>query len=77
MTLTSIEKETVLKYLKNGKEVASAASCVIDHNNSHITKIPLVAFSDGFFQWTTEDIYNLEKNNELFDDKIIKYILNN
>ena len=77
MTLTAIEKETVLKYLKNGKEVASAASCVIDHNNSHNTQIPLVALSDGYFQWTTEDIYNREKNNELFDDKLIKSILKN
>ncbi len=75
MILTVIEKKKTLDYLKSGNEIAVAAGYVIDHKTQKLTRIPLIALSDNVSDWTTEDIYNMEHNDEIFNEEIIKRIL--
>lgn len=75
--LTEKDKNKVLAYLKDGEEIAVAPGYVQNHVTGSYTRIELVAYSDGTFDWTSEDIYNLEVNNEIFHKKLIKHILKN
>lgn len=75
MILSFIEKKNALDYLKSGNEIAAAAGYVTDHKTKKLTKIPLVALSDNISDWTTEDIYNMEYNDEIFCEEIIERIL--
>jgi len=75
MVLAVNEKRLVLNYLNSGEPIAAAAGCVLNHNTNEYTNIPLIALSDGKNTWTSEDIYNLEKNDEVFDKLLIQHIL--
>lgn len=72
--LTKSEKRIVLAYLNNGKVVA-AAGMAVDHLTKKHTDIPLLAYTDGKSEWTSEDIYNLDVNGEIFNEKLINRIL--
>ena len=76
MTISLTEKKKVLEYLKGGEEVATAAGYVMDHKKNEYTKIPLVLLSNNVFEWTSEDIYNFDLYDEIFNNKLIKFILN-
>lgn len=54
--LTKSEKKIVLAYLNNGKVVAAAAGMAVDHLTKKHTDIPLLAYTDGKSEWTSEDI---------------------
>lgn len=73
--LTKSEKKIVLAYLNNGKVVAAAAGMAVDHLTKKHTDIPLLAYTDGKSEWTSEDIYNLDINGEIFNEKLINRIL--
>ena len=69
------EKERILAYLNAGEEIAVGAGCVMNHVNGEYTQIELIAYTDGVYDWTNEQIYNFEKNDEVFDEKLFDYIL--
>lgn len=74
-TLTKSEKKIILAYLNNGKVVAAAAGMAVDHLTKKHTHIPLLAYTDGKSEWTSEDIYNLDVNGEIFNEELINHIL--
>ena len=69
------EKEKILAYLNSGEEIAVGAGCVIDHADGEYTQIELIAYTDGVYYWSNEQIYNFEKNDEVFDKELFEYIL--
>ena len=75
MSLAVDEKRLVLNYLNSGEPIAAAAGCALNHTTNEYTDIPMIALSDGKNTWTSEDIYNLEKNDEVFDELLIQHIL--
>ena len=75
MLLAANEKRIVLNYLNSGEPIAAAAGCVLNHTTNEYTEIPMIALSDGKNTWTSEDIFNFEENDEVFDLLLIQYIL--
>lgn len=75
MILSEQERNKVLQYLKSGEVIAAAPGYVQNHVTGGYTRINLLAYSDGTHDWTSEDIFNFENNNEDFDEGLINYIL--
>lgn len=75
--LNDAEKEKVLDYLRSGEEIAVAPGYAVDHLSGEYTKIDLIAYSDGTDTWSSEDIFNFERNNEDFNFSLIQRILKN
>lgn len=73
--MTKQEKEKILTYLNSGEEIAAGGGYVMDHKSGEYTRIALLAYSDGAHVWTNEQMYNFEKNDEVFDEKLFEYIL--
>lgn len=73
--MTENEKERIISYLNSGEVIAAGAGYVLDNKSGEYTRIPLLAYSDGVNVWTNEQIYNFEKNDEMFDGKLFEYIL--
>ena len=73
--MTKQEKERILTYLNSGEEIAVGAGYVLNHKSGEYTRIELLAYSDGVYDWTNEQMYNFEKNDEVFDEKLFDYIL--
>lgn len=75
--MNKTEKNKILAYLRTGEEIAVAPGYAQDHVTGEYTRTELVAYSDGTFDWTSEDIYNLEEHDEIFDKDLIEHILQN
>jgi hypothetical protein len=68
-------KDKILKYLRAGEEIAYAAGFVRDIINDEYTSIDLVSYADEESEWTSEDIYNFEKHNIVFDSQLFERIV--
>lgn len=69
------DKDKILFYLKNGTEEAVAPGYVIDRVTGGKTSIELIAYTDGAFDWTTDQIYHFETYGEQWDDRLFSRIL--
>lgn len=71
------QKRKVLEYLKSCEELAAAPGYAIDHKTGKYTQVELMSFGDGIDEWTSEDIFNLEYNNEVFNKDLFERIIRN
>ena len=69
------EKETVLKYLRNGKDTAAYAGIAKDILTGEEIPGQWLLLSDGVFEWSTDEIYYFEKYNIKLEDEFIEYVL--
>lgn len=73
--LQNKDKKKILTYLKNGTEDAVAPGYVVDHVTGERTDIELIAYTDGMFDWTTDQIYHFETYGEQWNDTLFAKIL--
>lgn len=73
-------KEKILEYLKNGQKKAIRCSSVYDYvkdepllNESMVTEAAWL-FTDGEFNWDSEEIYHFEKYNIELNKEFLKKI---
>lgn len=65
-------KETILKYLKNGTYDGVRCSAVYDYVKDKQLTIGIYLFTDGEFDWDTEEIYHFEKYNMELNKEFLK-----
>ena len=68
-------KSKILEYLRAGEEIAYAPGFVRDLTTGEYTTIELVSYIAGESEWTSEDIYNFEKHNIVFDSQLFEKII--
>lgn len=73
--MTKADKEKVLSYLRKGFEVAVAAGWPVDHKTGESVQEEYFCYTDKEDYWTTEDIINFDRNDELFNKGLIDKIL--
>lgn len=73
--LNQQEKSKILDFLRHGEYYAVASGYVLDHKTKKYTDQTLVCYTNGHISWTNEDFYNFENYDEIFDKKVIEYIL--
>ncbi len=64
-------KEKAIRYLKQGQVIAVAAGYPKNRKTGEEIREEFLAYSDGVYDWTTEDILNFELNDELFNKELI------
>ena len=69
------KKEEILRHLKNGKEIAIAAGRARDIFTGKEIPGSLFAYSDGVFEWRSDEIYYFEKYNIKLEDEFIAHVL--
>ncbi len=69
------DKEKVLRYLKGGRVVAAATGYPKNRRTGKEIREEMLAYTDGVFEWTTEDILNFELNDEMFNQKLIRQVI--
>ena len=69
------QKELVLRYLKNGKVVATAAGRAYDFLTGEEILGEYLLYSDGVFEWSSSLIYYFEKYNIKLEGDFISHVL--
>ena len=68
------DKKNIVEYLKKGTEVAAAPGFVRDQVTQSRTPIALYAYSDGVFEWTSNEIYHVENYDYQLPQPFLEYI---
>lgn len=71
MQISAELKKKVIEYLKSAKVVAAAAGHVYDHVVDDYSREALLAYEDGQYEWTSEEIYHFEKYDEPLDEALL------
>lgn len=67
-------KEKTLDYLKNGKDNGIRCSVVYDYVKDESMSETIKLFTDGEFNWDSEEIYHFEKYNLRLNEDFIKKV---
>ena len=68
-------KDKILEYLCGGEVSAYAPGFVRDAVTGERTSVELVSYFDKESEWTSEDIYNFEKYDIVFDSQLFERII--
>lgn len=68
-------KETVLKYLKSGKDDGIRCSSLFDYFKNELTPEAVYHYTDGEYYWDSEEIYHFEKYNIKLNPAFIEHVL--
>lgn len=67
-------KEKILDYLKTGKDNGIRCSVVYDYVKDESMSETIKLFTDGEFNWDSEEIYHFEKYNLRLNEDFIKKV---
>lgn len=70
-----VEKDKVLKYLKNGNDAGVRCSAVHDIVGNFSTGETIHRYTDGEFVWDSSEIYHFEHYNIKLNEEFINKVL--
>lgn len=71
---TRNEKAMLLQYLKEKGELCEAGGYVTDVIAEELTQIPDGGYRDDKYEWSTQDIFHIEKYNASVKEDFIKHV---
>ena len=75
-TYAKEEKNILVDYLKNRGELFEAGGYVKDIVSDSFVKIEDGGYRDGEYEWSTQDIYHIEKYDAAVRDDFLSHVLN-
>ena len=70
-----VGKDTIIKYLKGGKDDGIRCSVVYDYIKKERKNETTRLFTDGEFYWDSEEIYHFEKYNIILNEDFVRKVL--
>lgn len=69
------EKKRLIQYMNTAGELCAAAGYVDDLVTGKETRIENGGYHDGFYEWSTQEIYHIDKYNAAVSDEFLKRAL--